>query len=290
MDLHANAVLTVRQRERVCHLVRTGVTITAAALVVGCSRQQRRSGSTGADAASRSATARAVHCARPGARPKRSSTRSCVLAKIFAKVRTSSAGRSRLPPRPCTRYCAGMDARGSSRECLEARSSATSAHDPASSCTSTASSDGSSRPATASPAIAHDEPEEPAGNTCSSRSTITRALASPRFTPTKPPTRRSRFWTSSSASTAPTASGSNVSSLTMAPASSGAGRTRAQPTRSPSRRPVPTDRRQTARPNASSAPSSSAGHTPTPTTPSQSAKQPCPRRSTSTIASDPTAR
>ena len=52
-----------------------------------------------------------------------------------------------------------MDARGSSRECLEARSSATSAHDPASSCTSTArSSDGSSRPATASPAIAHDEP------------------------------------------------------------------------------------------------------------------------------------
>jgi transposase InsO family protein len=39
MDLHANAVLTVRQRERVCHLVRTGVTITAAALVVGCSRQ-----------------------------------------------------------------------------------------------------------------------------------------------------------------------------------------------------------------------------------------------------------
>jgi len=39
MDLHANAVLTVRQRERVCNLVATGVTITAAALVVGCSRQ-----------------------------------------------------------------------------------------------------------------------------------------------------------------------------------------------------------------------------------------------------------
>jgi transposase InsO family protein len=39
MDLHANAVLTVRQRERVCHLVATGLTITAAAFVVGCSRQ-----------------------------------------------------------------------------------------------------------------------------------------------------------------------------------------------------------------------------------------------------------
>jgi transposase InsO family protein len=39
MDLHANAVLTVRQRERVCDLVATGLTITAAAFVVGCSRQ-----------------------------------------------------------------------------------------------------------------------------------------------------------------------------------------------------------------------------------------------------------
>jgi transposase InsO family protein len=39
MDLHANAVLTVRQRQRVCDLVAVGVTITAAALVVGCSRQ-----------------------------------------------------------------------------------------------------------------------------------------------------------------------------------------------------------------------------------------------------------
>ncbi|HXG77043.1 MAG TPA: IS481 family transposase [Gaiellaceae bacterium] len=39
MDLHANAVLTIRQRQRVCDLVSAGVTITAAALVVGCSRQ-----------------------------------------------------------------------------------------------------------------------------------------------------------------------------------------------------------------------------------------------------------
>jgi transposase InsO family protein len=39
VDLHANAVLTVRQRQRLCDLVATGFTITAAALVVGCSRQ-----------------------------------------------------------------------------------------------------------------------------------------------------------------------------------------------------------------------------------------------------------
>ena len=39
MDLHANAVLTVPQRARLCDLVATGLTITAAALVVGCSRQ-----------------------------------------------------------------------------------------------------------------------------------------------------------------------------------------------------------------------------------------------------------
>jgi transposase InsO family protein len=39
VDLHANAVLAVRQRQRVCDLVAAGVTITAAALVVGCSRQ-----------------------------------------------------------------------------------------------------------------------------------------------------------------------------------------------------------------------------------------------------------
>jgi transposase InsO family protein len=39
VDLHSNAVLTVRQRHRVCDLVAAGVTVTAAALLVGCSRQ-----------------------------------------------------------------------------------------------------------------------------------------------------------------------------------------------------------------------------------------------------------
>ena len=60
MDLHANAVLTVRQRQRVCDLVATGVTVTAAALVVGCSRQtaskwvnRRRRGESLCDRSSR---------------------------------------------------------------------------------------------------------------------------------------------------------------------------------------------------------------------------------------------
>lgn len=39
MHLHANAVLTVRQRQRLCDLVAGGVTVSSAAVVVGCSRQ-----------------------------------------------------------------------------------------------------------------------------------------------------------------------------------------------------------------------------------------------------------
>jgi len=39
MHIHANAVLAVRQRQRLCDLVAAGATVTAAALAVGCSRQ-----------------------------------------------------------------------------------------------------------------------------------------------------------------------------------------------------------------------------------------------------------
>ena len=60
MDLHANAVLSVRQRQRFCGLVAAGVTITAAAVVVGCSRQtaskwvnRRRRGESLCDRSSR---------------------------------------------------------------------------------------------------------------------------------------------------------------------------------------------------------------------------------------------
>ena len=60
MDLHANAVLTVRQRQRLCDLVAMGATVTAASLVVGCSRQtaskwvnRRRRGESLSDRSSR---------------------------------------------------------------------------------------------------------------------------------------------------------------------------------------------------------------------------------------------
>src|SRR5262245_62515528 len=39
MILHANAALSRRQRERLVSLVAAGTTITAAAVLVGCSRQ-----------------------------------------------------------------------------------------------------------------------------------------------------------------------------------------------------------------------------------------------------------
>jgi transposase InsO family protein len=39
MHLHGNAVLTVRQRRRLCDLVAAGLSVTAAAVAVGCSRQ-----------------------------------------------------------------------------------------------------------------------------------------------------------------------------------------------------------------------------------------------------------
>jgi len=39
MHLHPNAVLTVRQRQRLCEFVAAGVTVTSAAVAVGCSRQ-----------------------------------------------------------------------------------------------------------------------------------------------------------------------------------------------------------------------------------------------------------
>ena len=69
MDLHANAVLTVRQRQRVCDLVACRSDDhrgrARRRLLAG---RRRRSGSTGDVEASRCATARAGRSARRGAR------------------------------------------------------------------------------------------------------------------------------------------------------------------------------------------------------------------------------
>ena len=70
--------------------------------------------------------------------------------------------------------------------------------------------------------------EAPAGSTCSSRSTTPAGSASRGSTRTRPPTRRSPSSTSSSASTPRTRSRSSACSPTTAPASSAAGPTAAQ--------------------------------------------------------------
>jgi transposase-like protein len=67
MVLHANAALSRRQRERLVALVLAGVTITAAAALVGCSRQtgskwvgRHRRGEGLDDRSSRRSASRAV--------------------------------------------------------------------------------------------------------------------------------------------------------------------------------------------------------------------------------------
>ena len=147
MDLHANAVLTVRQRQRVCDLVAAGVTITAAALVVGCSRQtaskwvnRRRRGESLRDRSSR-----------PHRSPRRTpASLERAILRTRAELREGPhvigwALGSR--PRPCTPSFAGTGARASSFALLASRSSATSGSARASSSTSTSRTRaGSSRP------------------------------------------------------------------------------------------------------------------------------------------------
>ena len=93
----------------------------------------------------------------------------------------------------------------------------------------------------------------------------------------------------SSGSTRSTASASSASSPITAPASNEAGRTPATNTKSQPNGHDPTDPRQTARRNASSAPCWNAGHTPPPTQQSTTARKPSHRPSTPTIATDHTA-
>ena len=121
--------LTVRQRQRLCDLVAAGVTITAAALVVGCSSRRHRSGST-VDARSRHSLDRSSRPTVPRRTPTPSSRRSCApggAARGTARDRLGARDRGldgacgaasprRLPP---------------PRGARARRSSATSARDPA---------------------------------------------------------------------------------------------------------------------------------------------------------------
>ena len=273
MDLHANAVLTVRQRQRVCDLVATGVTITAAALVVGCSRQtaskwvnRRRRGESLSDRSSRPQrsprrTPASVEQAILRARSRAS--RGAARDRLGARCRCLDRARRPSPPRTL--------ATGHAR-CRARRSSATSVPRPGELVhvdIKKLSRIVRARPPRDRRSL-EAEPRAPAGSTCTWRSTTTPDSASPRSIPTRRPTPRSPSSTSSSASTR--SHGIRVERVLTdnGPASSGAGRRPASARGSRSRRRAPIARRPTARPSASSAPCSSAGRTPTPTSTSQS--------------------
>jgi transposase len=117
LNLHANAVLTVRQRQRVCDLVAGGLTVTAAALLVGCSRQsaskwvnRRRRGESLADRSSRprrspGRTPQPLEQAILRARDELRAGPHVIGSAVGAAASTVHAvlrrhGRSRLAPRP----------------------------------------------------------------------------------------------------------------------------------------------------------------------------------------------
>jgi transposase len=199
MHLHANAVLTVRQRQRLCDLVAAGVTISGAALVVGCSRQtaskwvnRGRRGESLADRSSRPRfsprlTPAAVEEAILQAREQLREGPHVIGWAVGVAASTVHAvlrrhGRSRLVTRPqpeeVIRYeyaepggLIHVDIKKLGRIVKPARRKG-----------------------------------RPAGSTCSSRSTTAPGLASRPSTPTKQATARSRSSTSSSASTEATGS------------------------------------------------------------------------------------
>ena len=155
MNLHANAVLTVRQHRCLVDLVAPGWTIRAAAKRVGCSRQ------TGSKWIARVRQGEGLL--------DRSSSRSWRSEPSSARARTRSLSRSVSRPRLCMRCCAATANRDSWCVSSPSRRSVTSATSRASWCTSTSgSSAGSFSPATPSPATAA-------------------AWHTPRSTPTKPP-------------------------------------------------------------------------------------------------------
>ena len=116
MHVHGNAAPTVRQRRRLCDLVAAGVTVSAAARVVGCSRQTASKWVNRGRRGEPLRIGRAARIARRGAHRRRSRRRSCgrgsssggaapvgwavgiAASTVHAVLRRH--GRSRLVPRP----------------------------------------------------------------------------------------------------------------------------------------------------------------------------------------------
>ena len=294
MILHANAALSVRQRRAPGQRSSfAGMTITAAAFVVGCSRQtaskwvgRARRGEGLADRSSR-----------PRRSPRRTpaAVEQAVL-RARAELRcgphplgwalglAASTVHAILRRHGCSRLAAAAAARAGhplrTRACR------------ASCCTSTSrNSAGSSVPGHR---VTGDRSKRAQGKAgwiyvfaaIDDASRLGFAAHLPRRD------RRLRARLSrppASASTANTGSGSSACSPTTAAASNAAGPKAASNSGSPSARRGPTGRRPTARPSASSAPCSSSGPTPTPTATNTSAPPLSHPHSTPTIASDDTA-
>ena len=106
MDLHGSAALSRRGRRRLVGLVAGGMTVTAAAVIVGCSRQ------TGSKWVNRARRGEGLEdrSSRPHRSPRRVSAvvEQAVLGHVasFARGRMWSAGRPACRPRPCMRFCA----------------------------------------------------------------------------------------------------------------------------------------------------------------------------------------
>ena len=290
MILHANAALSVRQRQRLVSLVLAGMTITAAAIVVGCSRQtaskwigRARRGEGLADRSSRprrsprrtplaveQAVLRARSELRCGPHPLGWAL-GLAASTVHAILRRHGCSRLRppLPREQVVRYereRAGellhIDIKKLGRIILRD---------------------------TASPATAPSARRaRPAGSTCSPRSTTPSRLGFAAIYPDETADSALAFLTACDVSTAH-GIGSSACSPTTAAASNAAGHEACEQRGSPSARPGPTGRRQTAKPNASSAHCSSSGPTPTPTTTNTSAPPHSHQRSTPTIASGDTA-
>jgi transposase len=291
MILHANAALSHRQRERLVSLVAAGMTITAAALLVGCSRQtaskwvgRARRGESLSDRSSRphrsprrtaavveQAVLRARRELREG--PHMLGWRLCLAAStVHAILRRHGCSRLQRgqPREPIVRYererpgeLVHVDAKKLGRIIV-----------PRHRVTGDRSRRAAGKAGWQYLFVAIDDASR---------------LGVAALYPTRPPTRRSPFSGSCCASTSVTASRSSACSPTTASASSAAGPTPAPSVRSESKRRGPTGHRRTAKQSGSSEPCSSGGPAPTLTRTSTSAPRSCQQRSSHTIGSGHTA-